>query len=169
MTVQDNPRPRPLLALLGFAGVSALTAFVGTRATIRGKEPWYSLIRKSSLNPPDWVFGPVWTALFALSAYSGFRVWRAEPSPQRSRALKLWTAQLTLNANWSRLFFGQHRPQAAFVDLGALLASVAGYMQQAKQVDEPAALLMAPYLAWVSFAGFLNEEVIRKNPRFLGA
>jgi tryptophan-rich sensory protein len=169
MTIQNHPRPRTLLALLGFVGVTALAAFVGTRATIRGKEPWYRLIRKSALNPPDWVFGPVWTTLFALSAYSGFRVWRTEPSPQRSRALQLWTAQLALNANWSRLFFGEHRPQAAFVDLGALLASVAGYMQQAKLVDEPAALLMAPYFAWVSFAGFLNEEVIRKNPRLLTA
>ena len=167
MAIEKSSALRPPLALLGFAALTALTAFLGNRATISGKLPWYRMIRKSSLNPPDWVFGPVWTTLFALTAYSGFRVWRAEPSPQRSRALTLWTAQLALNANWSRLFFGQHRPKAAFVDLGALLASLGGYVQQAKQVDQPAAYLMAPYLGWVTFAGFLNEEVIRKNPRFL--
>jgi tryptophan-rich sensory protein len=160
---------RPLLALLGFAAVTTLAAALGARTTARGKLPWYRLIRKSHLNPPDWVFGPVWTTLFALTAYSGFRIWRAPPSPARSRALTLWTAQLALNANWSRLFFGQHRPTAAFVDLGALLASLGGYVQQAKRVDKPAAYLMAPYLGWVSFAGYLNEEVIRKNPRFLSA
>ena len=166
----EKPRPRrPLLALLGFAAVTALTAAVGAKATTRGKLPWYRLLRKSPLNPPDWVFGPVWTTLFALTAVSGFRVWRAAPSPARSRALTLWTAQLALNANWSRLFFGQHRPKAAFVDLGALLASVGGYVQQAQQVDKPAAYMMAPYLGWVSFAGYLNEELIRKNPRFLTA
>jgi benzodiazapine receptor len=166
----EKPRSRqPLLALLGFAAVTALAAVVGAKATTRGKLPWYRLIRKSPLNPPDWVFGPVWTTLFALTAVSGFRVWRSVPSPARSRALTLWTAQLALNANWSRLFFGQHRPKAAFVDLGAFLASVGGYVQQAEQVDKPAAYMMLPYLGWVSFAGYLNEEVIRKNPRFLMA
>jgi tryptophan-rich sensory protein len=67
------------------------------------------------------------------------------------------------------LFFGQHRPKAAFLDLPALLASHGGYVQQAKQVDPPSAYLMAPYVGWVTFAGFLNEEVIRKTPRFLTA
>ena len=167
MTIEKHSGARPVLAALGFAGATALTAYLGTRATLRGKEPWYRLIRKSPLNPPDWVFAPVWTTLFALSALSGFRVWQAEPSPERTRALELWTAQLALNANWSRLFFGKHQPTAGLVDLGALLASVGGYVQQANQVDEPAALLMVPYLAWLSFAGFLNEEVIRKTPRFL--
>ena len=155
------------LALLGFTATTALAAWAGARVTQRGKLPWYRLIRKSALNPPDAVFGPVWTALFALTAISGFRVWRAPSSPARTRALALWTAQLALNTNWSRLFFGQHRPKAAFVDLGALLAILGGYVQQAKQVDKPAAYLMAPYLGWLSFAGYLNEEVIRKNPRFI--
>ncbi|MEO7035994.1 MAG: TspO/MBR family protein [Polyangiaceae bacterium] len=169
MDIDTRARQRPLLALFGFAAVTALTAVIGAKATIRGKEPWYRLIRKSRLNPPDWVFGPVWTTLFALSAVSGYRVWRTPPSPARTRALTLWTAQLALNANWSRLFFGQHRPKAAFVDLGALLTSVGGYMQQAQQVDKPAAYLMAPYLGWVRFAGYLNKEVVRKNPSFLTA
>lgn len=169
MNIDSRSPKRPLLAFLGFAAATALTALIGSRETLRGKGPWYRVIRKSRLNPPDAVFGPVWTTLFALSAISGYRVWRAAPSPARTRALGLWGVQLTLNANWSRLFFGQHRPTAALVDLGALLASLGGYAQQAAQVDKPAAYLMAPYIGWVGFAGFLNEEVIRKNPRFLAA
>jgi len=160
-------RPHDSLALLGFAGLTVLTAVMGARVTQRGKLPWYRLLRKSSVNPPDWVFGPVWSTLFALSALSGFRVWRAPASPERQRALALWMTQLALNANWSRLFFGQHRPKAALVDLGALLASLAGYVQLARRVDPGAAYLMTPYLSWVAFAGALNEEVIRKNPKLL--
>ena len=169
MELENRPLKRPLFAFLGFAAATALTAVIGSRATIRGKEPWYRVIRKSRLNPPDSVFGPVWTALFALTAISGYRVWRTAPSPARTRALGLWTAQLAFNANWSRLFFGQHRPTAAFVDLGALLVTLGGYTREAAQVDKPAAYMMAPYLGWVGFAGYLNEEVIRKNPRFLTA
>lgn len=169
MELEARSPKRPLLAFLGFAAATALTAALGSRETIRGKTPWYHLIRKSRLNPPDAVFGPVWTALFALTAISGYRVWRAAPSPARTRALGLWTAQLALNANWSHLFFGQHRPKAAFVDLGALLVTLGGYTREAARVDEPAAYMMAPYLGWVGFAGYLNEEVIRKNPRFLTA
>jgi len=169
MDVETRSKRRPLLAFLGFAAATALTAVVGSRATLRGKEPWYRLIRKSRLNPPDAVFAPVWTALFVLTAISGYRVWRAAPSPARTRALGLWTAQLVLNASWSRLFFGQHRPTAAFVDLGALLFTLGGYTREAARIDRPAAYLMAPYLGWVGFAGYLNEEVIRKNPRFVTA
>lgn len=169
MAISQRAHARPLFAFLGLAAASAVTALIGARVTQRGKLPWYRVIRKASLNPPDWVFGPVWTTLFALSTISAYRVWRASPSPQRTRALALWSAQLVLNANWSRLFFGKHRPRAAFVDLAGLLASVAGYVQQAKPVDASAAYLMAPYLGWVTFAGFLNEEVVRKNPRWLSA
>jgi translocator protein len=154
---------------LGFAviGVATLlTAATGARATTRGK-PWYRLLRKSSLNPPDAAFGPVWTGLYAASALSAARVYRSEPSPARTRALALWGAQQALNAAWSPLFFGQRRPRAALLDLGLLWAVLGSYALQARKVDRAAAALVLPYLAWVSFAVFLNEEVVRKNPNWL--
>lgn len=152
--------------LIGIATV--LTAAAGARATQRGK-PWYRLLRKSSLNPPDAVFGPVWTGLYAASALSAARVYRAEPSPARSRALTLWGAQQALNAAWSPLFFGQRRPRAALLDLGLLWGTLGAYAWQARKVDPVASALVVPYLGWVSFAGVLNGAVVRKNPKWLMA
>ena len=152
------------LSVIGVA--TLLTAVTGARATMRGK-PWYRLLRKSSLNPPDAVFGPVWTGLYAANALSAARVYQAEPSPARTRALALWGAQQALNAAWSPLFFGQRRPRAALFDLGLLWGTLGTYLAQARKVDRTAAALVVPYLAWVSFAGLLNEEVIRKNPKWL--
>lgn len=152
---------------IGLIGVATLlTAATGARATARGK-PWYRLLRTSSWNPPDAAFGPVWTGLYAASALSAARVVRAEPSPVRTRALALWGAQQALNAAWSPLFFGQRRPRAALIDLGLLWGTLGGYLTQARKLDRVAAALVLPYLAWVSFAGFLNRQVVSKNPRWL--
>lgn len=154
---------------LAFAAIgiaTLLTAATGARATRRGK-PWYRLVRKSSLNPPDAAFGLVWTGLYAASALSAARVYQAEPSPERTLALTLWGAQQALNAAWSPLFFGQRRPRAALVDLGLLWGTLGTYLTRARKVDRLAAALVVPYLGWVSFAALLNEEVIRKNPKWL--
>ena len=97
-------------------GATVLSALVGVRATQRGK-PWYRLLRKSKLNPPDAVFGPVWTALYALNSVSAARVYRSEPSRARTRTLALWDIEQALNAAWTPLFFGQRRPRAALADI----------------------------------------------------
>jgi tryptophan-rich sensory protein len=85
-------------------------------------------------------------------AVSAARVYRAAPSPARSRALTLWGAQQALNAAWSPLFFGQRRPRAALLDLGLLWGTLGGYALQARKVDPVASALVGPYLGWVSFA-----------------
>jgi tryptophan-rich sensory protein len=164
----DGMRPSIVssLAYAAIAGTTALSAVLGARATRRGK-PWYRVLRKSALTPPDAVFGPVWTLLYALNALSAARVYRAEPSQARAASLALWTLQQSLNAAWSPLFFGQRRPRAALADISLLWTSLAAYLAAARRVDRPAAALVVPYLAWVSFAGFLNEEVVRKNPRWM--
>src|SRR5690349_17063770 len=118
---------------LAFAAIglaTLLTAATGARATTRGK-PWYRLLRKSSLNPPDAAFGVVWTGLYAASAVSAARIYRADSSGARSRALALWGAQQALNAAWSPLFFGQRRPRAALLDLGLLWSTLGSYLLQA--------------------------------------
>jgi tryptophan-rich sensory protein len=161
-----QPATRKSLAITLIGVATLVTAATGARATARGK-PWYRLLRKSSLNPPDAAFGPVWTGLYAASALSAARVVRAEPSPARTRALALWGAQQALNAAWSPLFFGRRRPRAALMDLGLLWGALGAYLLQARKLDRAAAALVLPYLAWVSFAGFLNQQVVRKNPRWL--
>lgn len=154
------------LALAAIGGATVLTAWAGARATRRNLG-WYRWLRKSSLNPPNSAFGPVWTALYGLNALSAGRIVRAEPSAERSRALALWGTQQAFNAAWSPLFFGAHRPRAALADIGLLWASIGAYLASARRVDRLASALVVPYLGWVSFAAYLNARVVRKTPRLL--
>jgi len=152
------------LALLPFLGLTATVAALGSGATRKGRGLWYRLLRKPSFNPPARVFGPVWTALYAMMSWSAYRIWRKPPSPERTRALALWGAQLGLNGLWSPLFFGKRAIRAALVDLGGLALAIGAYIRAAAKVDRSAAALMVPYLGWVGFAGLLNAEIVRRNP-----
>jgi tryptophan-rich sensory protein len=124
---------------------------------------WYSQLAKPSFNPPDVVFAPVWTVLYVLIAISGYRIWRADAGPERSRALALWGVQLILNGVWSPLFFGAKRPVLALGDILLMLLAITACIAAARKVDRPAAWLMAPYLAWVAFATILNGAIVRLN------
>jgi len=98
---------------LWIVGAVIGAALLGARATGRSRDGWYRRIRKPRFTPPDAVFGPVWTTLYSLMAWSAMRIKGAPPSPERRRALTLWAVQLGLNAAWSPLFFGARRPGAA--------------------------------------------------------
>jgi translocator protein len=158
-------RSGSLLALAGFGLVTAGVAWYGSRYSRNGnRDPWYRSLEKPSFTPPEKVFPVVWTTLYALIAWSGWRVWSAAPSRQRDVALRLWVSQLAANAKWSKLFFGQHRPAWALADLLALEGSIFSYIKAAYKVDSAAANAFIPYGAWVAFAGVLNAEIIRHNP-----
>ena len=161
-------RTRSLVSLLGFGALTAAAGFIGARATRKSVDsPWYNvLLRKPPFQPPKRAFAPVWSGLYALIAGSGARVYAAPPSPERSRALALWGTQLALNAGWSVIFFGARKPRWALAELGVLLATIGAYMHQAHKVDRAAAYMFAPYLGWSGFAALLNEEIVRRNPRF---
>jgi benzodiazapine receptor len=154
---------RSLAALTIFSAAPAVAAAIGALVNRRGLGWWYKSLRKPPFQPPKWLFAPVWTGLYAAMAVSAHRVWRAPDSPDRTRALRLWWAQLALNAAWSPLFFGLRRPRAALVDMAVLLPAVGGYLQAAARTDRPAAWLFAPYLGWTSFAALLNTEIVRRN------
>jgi benzodiazapine receptor len=106
----------------------------------------------------------VWTTLYALVAWSGWRVWSAAPSRERNTALRLWLSQLAANAQWSKLFFGQHRPNLALADVFALEGMLISYITAARKVDGAAAAAFIPYAAWVAFATVLNAEIAQLNP-----
>jgi len=150
-----------LVALAAIAGSTALAAAIG--GTRKGQR-WYARLKKPGLTPPGVLFPIVWTALYTLQAVSAFRVWRAPKSPERTRALALWGTQLALNGAWSPLFFRAQSPRLAFADILALDGALAGYVHGASKVDRTAAWLASPYLAWVGFATYLNEEIVRLNP-----
>lgn len=121
---------------------------------------WYAALRKPSWNPPSWIFGPVWTALYLMMATAVGLVWR-RGGPRR--AFVLYAVQLALNAAWTPLFFGLKMPGLAFAEILLLLASIIFTARAFARTSKVAALLLAPYIAWVAFASFLNFTLWRLN------
>jgi tryptophan-rich sensory protein len=156
---------RSAISLAVFGGLTAAAALVGSRVTDANKNRWYRALRKPAFQPPAAAFPVVWTGLYSLMALSANRIYTAPPSPVRTRALGLWGLQLGLNAAWTPIFFGLRRPRLAMANIGALLGAVSAYTLAARRVDPEASLLMAPYLGWLGFAGAINAEIIRLNPR----
>lgn len=156
---------RNLLGLAAITGVTAGTALFGRAATGRPDETeWYRGLAKPPFQPPSWVFGPVWSALYGMIAYSGYRAWSEGGSKKSIPALAFFAAQLGLNGLWSFLFFKQRSPRAALANIALLGATIAGYIWRARKVDRTAAWLFVPYLGWVAFATLLNAEIVRRNP-----
>ncbi len=154
--------PAPMnstLALLGFFAACFLVACSG--AVFRPGE-WYESLAKPSWNPPNWLFAPAWTLLYILIAIAGWLVWREAGIVP---ALALYAVQLVLNAAWSGIFFGMKRPDLAFAELVLLWLSILGCILLFAPISATAAWLMAPYLAWVTFAGALNYAIWQRNPR----
>jgi translocator protein len=158
-------RSASLLALAAFGLATAGAAWYGARYSRGKRDLWYRNLEKPSFTPPDKAFPVVWTTLYALIAWSGWRIWSAAPSRQRNAALRLWISQLAANAQWSRLFFGQHRPTMALADAVALESDIFSYIGAAHKVDPGAAYAFVPYAAWVAFAAVLNAEILRLNPQ----
>src|ERR1700756_5766930 len=158
----SNGKSRSLIALAGFGLITAGAAWYGSQYSRKGnRDGWYRDLRKPSFTPPDKVFPVAWTTLYALIAWSGWRVWSAAPSRERTTALRLWMSQLAANAKWSKLLFGEHRPVLALADIIALEATILSYISAARKVDRAAAHALIPYAAWVAFATVLNAEAAR--------
>ena len=124
---------------------------------------WYASLRKPSWNPPSWIFGPVWTVLYLMMATAAWLVWRRGGWAGQRRALSLYLGQLALNAAWSPLFFGLKMPGLAFAEILLLLASILATTSVFRGVNKIAGALLVPYIAWVSFATFLNYTLWRLN------
>lgn len=149
-----------VLALLGWLALSFAAGFVGSRFT---PSEWYQQIVKPSWTPPGAVFGPVWSVLYIMMGVAAWLVWRNGESSRVVTPLTLFIVQLVLNALWSYLFFGLHRPGFALVDIVALWVVIVLTLIAFWRVSVPAGALLAPYLAWVTFASFLNFSIWRLN------
>lgn len=151
-------------SLLGLAGF-ALAAFAAALSGgIFRPGTWYESLNKPSWRPPNWVFAPAWTVLYILIAVSGWMVWREAGFSGAGMALTIYGIQLLLNAGWSALFFGLKRMDWAFAEVVALWLSILATIIAFQPIEPLAALLLWPYLAWVSFAAFLNFTMWRLNP-----
>ena len=152
-----------VLGLLSWLVLTYAAAALGARVTGPAIGTWYAQLRKPSFNPPNWVFGPVWGALYTLMAISAWLVWRRAGTAVVAPALLLYLVQLALNSVWSWLFFGRHNPGRALVDLAALWCLILATMLAFWRVLPGAGMLLLPYLAWVSFAAVLNYALWRLN------
>lgn len=149
-----------VLALLGFVLVS-FGASLGGALFPPGS--WYAELAKPAWTPPSWLFGPVWTLLYLAMAVAAFLVWRLPPSGRRTLALRLFALQLALNALWTPLFFGWHRPGLALVEIVLLDLAIAATLLAFWRLRRSAGLLFVPYLGWCLFATALNGALFWLN------
>jgi benzodiazapine receptor len=146
------------LAALPLAAVVAASA-LGQVATFPNLAPWFAGLIKPGFNPPNWLFGPVWTTLYALMAFAAWRILRLSPSPARRSALILFWTQLALNAAWSWLFFAAHSPLLGLVDIVPQLLVIIATMVTFGRLDRLAGWCLLPLAAWVAYAGGLNAAI----------
>lgn len=161
MSKHENPsRMRGLAALVGWLILTYSAALTGMLVQVDG---WYAALAKPAWNPPNWVFGPVWTLLYGMMAVAAWLVWQRGGWRAQRRPLGLYLLQWLLNAAWTPLFFGLHRPDLAFVAIVALLAAIMATIAVFLRIRPAAGLLLAPYALWVAFAALLNFSIWQMN------
>lgn len=148
----------PMLAL--FLILPFAAGAIGSFFTFDAIPSWYATLQKPFFSPPNYVFGPVWSALYLLIGISGYLAWRAKAG---NAAMGAFGAQLGLNALWSVVFFGLRMPPLALVVIVLLLASIAYMAKSFHKSDKNAAYLLVPYLLWVGFAMCLNAAIVLLN------
>ena len=131
--------------------------------TARAVPEWYATLNQPSFNPPNWVFGPVWTLLYIVMGISLYLVWQTPPGPQRTLAMAVFFAQLLLNFGWSFFFFYFRQTGLALVEIVILWAAILIMLVLFYRIRPVAAWINVPYLLWVSFATLLNAAYYRLN------
>lgn len=167
-SVTTHRGPARWVALVGWLALTAAAGALGAIAS-RDAPEFYGGLTKPAWAPPPWLFGPVWSTLYVLMAVAAWLVWRERPAAAtqaefRRRGLMLFVVQLALNALWSWIFFAWRRGGTALAEVALLWLGVALTMWCFSRVTRTSAWLMAPYLAWVSFAAALTWAVWQRNP-----
>jgi translocator protein len=144
--------------------VSEVAGIIGSIFTISAIPRWYATLAKPAINPPAWIFAPVWTTLYLLMGIAAFLVWRKGWDVKGVKAaLSLFAIQLILNALWSIIFFGLHSPAWALVEIIAMWIVIVATIVVFAKISRAAAWLLAPYILWVSFAAYLNYSIWMLN------
>lgn len=163
MTREPKTRFHEMLMLLVFIALCLSAGGLGAIATAPEIEDWYQTLEKPVWNPPDNVFGPVWTTLYLLMAFAAWLVYRRDGFRKAAIPLSLFAIQLVLNALWSWIFFGFHQPGWAFGEILVLWLAILATTVAFFRSSTSAGCLLLPYLAWVSFASVLNFAIWRMN------
>jgi benzodiazapine receptor len=154
-------RIRSLVASLALAYSAAL---IGSLFTTGAIATWYATLAKPELSPPNWLFGPVWTILYAMMAIAAWRIYeRRKADPRATTSLSIYAGHLAVNAFWSIAFFGLHNPVLAMFVIVVLWLLIGYLMVRFFRVDRIAGSLFLPYLIWVSFATYLNLMIVILN------
>jgi tryptophan-rich sensory protein len=146
-----------------FLFLAFLAGAIGAFATSTSVHTWYPSLHKPAWTPPSWLFAPVWTLLYIAMGVAAWRVWRTLEALESRRLVRLYAAQLALNAIWSILFFGQQSPGLALIEVIVLWLVLVRMLALLWPVDRAAGVLWALYVAWVTFATLLNAAVWELN------
>ena len=150
--------------LLLSVAVCLLIGFLGSLVTTPSVSTWFSTVNKPSFSPPNWLFAPVWTILFILMGISAYLVWNKGLKKKAVKeALLIFVFQLVLNFLWSLFFFGLHQPFLASLEIIVLWVAILLTILKFRKISAAAGYLLLPYIAWVTFASFLNFTIARLN------
>ena len=150
-----------IVTFILFLSITFSASLIGGLATINFKEPWYSLLNKPVFNPPDWVFGPVWTSLYIMMTVSIWLYWHTKNKDIKT--VYIYSIHLIFNTTWSVVFFVFHNMVLALFILIILIAFIINLILRFKRVNMISVYLMIPYLLWCSFALILNTSLIILN------
>lgn len=152
----------PIAAAVGWGLAVAIAG--GVLTTVG---PWYANLKRSRLQPPDWLFGPAWTVILAMASTSAVLAWRDAPDDQAKVAIvAMFGLNGALNVLWNLFFFTQRRPDRALIEVVFLWLSILAPILFFATISATAAALLLPYLVWVGFASYLNLEIVRLNAPF---
>lgn len=146
---------------------AAAIVVMGLGGLMTERSPWFQSLAQPDWQPPGWLFGPVWAVILALTLTAFVVAWRRAPRSARSTLVSAYGVNALLNALWTPLFFQLQRPDWALLDVALLWASIVVLIVTSARHAAVAGLLLAPYLAWVSFAALLNLEIVRLNGPFM--
>ena len=153
-----------IIKLIASIGMPIIAGAIGSAFTFTGIDSWYSGINKPSFNPPNWIFGPVWTALYLIMGISAWLVLRKYGEDQQVKtALFVFGIQLILNGLWSPFFFGFKSTLSGMIIIVALIIMIIKTMIVFMKISKTAAFLLLPYILWVSFASILNFFLWKLN------
>lgn len=159
----SKPKDNYLVLLVSIL-IAQSAGLIGTFFTFSAISTWYVYLNKPFFSPPNWVFGPVWTLLYTLMGISAYLVWRKYRFGKKAHKFyQVYSIQLTLNAVWSILFFGLKWVGVAFIEIIVMWYFIYRSIRESTKLDVRAAYLLYPYLAWVSFASFLNLAILVLN------
>ena len=157
-------RPKNAYMLLAAIAICQSAGIIGSVFTYPSIQTWYAALEKPFFSPPNWVFAPIWLALYTLMGIAAYLVWEKGIKKKNVRAaLQLFGAQLALNALWSILFFGMRSLLYSFVEIVVLWILIAATTFKFYKISKRAGMLMVPYILWVSFAMVLNFSILMLN------